>query len=92
MPKLCWYDQIGNRWEKEGVAAGRIFESHIQLPDFNRGLMVETTSSVPEGKPPKTNLEIKRVLLRTLSGKEVELDRSHPTIKNYFKVISHSLC
>jgi len=71
---ICWYDEVGDRWESEGTDPGRIFEFHQDLaPDLQAGRMVETTTEVIPGNLPETPLAIKRVLVRHQGGEEIEM-------------------
>jgi len=92
--EICWFDAVGNRWEKEGTNSGRIFEFHIQIgADFEKGGMLETTEECDPGDTPRNLGHIKRVIVRnkqTLEEIVVEPDSIH--IRRSFNSLRKALC
>lgn len=91
--ETCWLDEAGDRWEAEGVDPGRIYEFHFRLsPDLMSGGLVESAESCDPGKQPTTYLEIKRVLVRHLNGKETEMSATRPLVLSRVHRILRGLC
>lgn len=60
---VCWADQVGERWEAEGHAPGRIWESQLQLtPDCFAGVMVLAKEHCAPGKRPRCVTDVKQAL------------------------------
>lgn len=79
-----WCDLIGDQWEAEGVDRGRIFESSEALSfDCAPGIMLETCEHIKEGQLPDHPLDIKRICVRLLHGKnngmeQIEMPPTRP--------------
>ena len=88
--EVCWHDKVGDRLEKEGVLPGNIFEFHTSLsPHYMPGGIVETLGA--EGALPKRVSDIKRVVVREIGGKEVELTANHYRVYKEFPNIRRQL-
>lgn len=88
-----WFDEVGDRWESVGTLPGRIFEFHICIgPDLQPGGMVETTDDCAEGAKPTKITQIKRVLVRHLSGEEIEMPHNRPIVVARFFNIIRDMC
>lgn len=92
MPQFetCWMDEVGDRWEAEGVAPGCIFEFHIALsPDCLPGGMVEV---VNPGEIPTKPADVKRVLTRLKTGEEVGGGPGWPLFLTRWSAVITDLC
>ena len=90
MDDNCWFDEIGDRWESEGTDPGRIFEFYRRLSDdLHPGGMLETVESLPQGFPPKSPTDIKRIVVRhtdPLQG-EIEVGPLFPIVlANFYNI------
>ena len=85
-----WFDEVGNRWEKEGVSSGHIFEFHEQLSlDLLPGGMVQTTQTLPEGYIPTHPLHILRVYVKhAITGEEITMSGRTPLVVAKFKYLA----
>ncbi len=74
--EICWADQVGDRWESEGIDPGRIFETGETLGmDCLPGIMM-VTKNLPPGSPPQYPWQLERAIVqfRGTDGKIEEIN------------------
>lgn len=71
---ICWPDQVGNRWEAEGIDPGRIFETGRQLTDdCLPGVMVATKEHMAPGVAPTSIFDVRYAVVVLKSNEEISL-------------------
>lgn len=62
--ELCWADEVGTQWERDGADPGRIFESNLTLPGALPGVMVLTKNKCKPGRPPKEPDDVQEMIVQ----------------------------
>ena len=84
--KVFWIDSVQDDMEARGILPGHIFESNIQIPGYDSGVVVATYRTKPEGLPPRNYHEVREIFARK---NKVVVAVERRDLKQYFSLLKN---